>query len=245
MGALSEIRPLQLRVGQAPPVPELRAAADTSTATQAQQDVQRARRDDRGRSDDAVLFEGLGGLARHASELSLLHLDPRFVRSGVGCRTGQRDDAEERVQQPADGPVAAGPLIVVRNDAQLEPHDAEAQGELIANRRRKHGAGEAASRRRGSNKAMSCMTWAAPSAPAAHAVTNATASKMASTQPRETSSGTPVTSSSSVRREFVLPSSNGGADGAIGVCSLNLLGGVSGTRFGVLPSDMFLQCVWR
>ena len=41
----------------------------------------------------------------------------------------------------------------------------------------------------------------------------------------------------------MLPSSNGGADGAIGVCSLNLLGGVSGMRFGVLPSDMFLQCV--
>ena len=55
------------------------------------------------------------------------------------------------------------------------------------------------------------------------AVTKATASKMASTQPRETSSGTPVTSSSSVNRELVLPSSNGGADGAIGVCSLNLL----------------------
>ena len=42
----------------------------------------------------------------------------------------------------------------------------------------------------------------------------------------------------------MLPSSNGGADGAIGVCSLNLLGGVSGMRLGVLPSDMFLQqCV--
>ena len=37
----------------------------------------------------------------------------------------------------------------------------------------------------------------------------------------------------------MLPSSKGGADGAIGVCSLNLLGGVSGMRFGVLPSDMF------
>ena len=41
----------------------------------------------------------------------------------------------------------------------------------------------------------------------------------------------------------MLPSSNGGALGAIGVCSLNLLGGVSGMRFGVLPSDMFLQGV--
>ena len=36
----------------------------------------------------------------------------------------------------------------------------------------------------------------------------------------------------------MLPSSNGGALGAIGVCSLNLLVGVSGKRFGVLPSDM-------
>ena len=43
----------------------------------------------------------------------------------------------------------------------------------------------------------------------------------------------------------MLPSSNGGADGAIGVCSLNLLGGVSGMRFGVLPSDMVLQCTAR
>ena len=228
-------------MGEAPPVPELRAAADP-TATQAQQDVQRARRDDRGRSDDAVLFERLGGFTRHAHHLSLLHGDASFVGRSIGGRAGQCDDAEERVQQPADGPVAAGPLIVVRNDAQLKSHDTEAEGELIADRRRKYSPGRPPLGAGAATNAMSCMTCAAPSAPAAHAVTNATASKMASTQPRETSSGT--TSSSSVRREFVLASSNGGAD-AIGVCSLNLLGGVSGMRFGVLPSDMALQCVWR
>ena len=40
----------------------------------------------------------------------------------------------------ADGPVAAGPLIVVRNHAQLKAHDAKAWGELIADRRRKYSA---------------------------------------------------------------------------------------------------------
>ena len=90
---------MQLGVRQAPPVPELRAAADTSTATQAQQDVQRAGRDDRGRSDDAVLFEGLGGLTRHANEFSLLHRYARFVRGGVGRRAGQCDDPCVEINQ--------------------------------------------------------------------------------------------------------------------------------------------------
>ena len=62
-----------------------------------------------------------------------------------GARQG--DYSEERVQQPADGPVAPRPLIVMRNHAQLEPHDTEAEGELIADRRREHSAREAASRR--------------------------------------------------------------------------------------------------
>ena len=61
--------------------------------------------------------------------------------------------------------------------------------------------------------------------------------KMASTQPREAILGHYFVVER--KREFVLASSNGGAD-AIGVCSLNLLGGVSGMRFGVLPSDMVL-----
>ena len=87
--ALGEVRPLQLGVGEAPSVPQLRAAANPATATQAQQDVQRAGRDDRGRSDDAILFEGLGGFTRDADELSLFHRDARFVRGGVLCGSYQ------------------------------------------------------------------------------------------------------------------------------------------------------------
>jgi hypothetical protein len=97
--ALGEVRPLQFGVGEAPPVPELRAAADTSTATQAQQDVQRAGRDDRGRSDDAVLFERLGRLARDAHELSLLHGHASFVGSSIGRGARQRDDACVEINQ--------------------------------------------------------------------------------------------------------------------------------------------------
>ena len=97
--ALGEVRPLQLGVGEAPSVPELCAAADTSTATQAQQDVQRAGRDDRGRSDDAVLFERLGRLARDAHELSLLHGHASFVGSSIGRGARQRDDACVEINQ--------------------------------------------------------------------------------------------------------------------------------------------------
>ena len=99
MRAFGEVRPLQLRVRQAPPVPELRAAADTSTATQAQQDVQRAGRDDRGRSDDAILFEGLGRFTRHAYELALLHGHASFVGSSIGRGARQRDDACVEINQ--------------------------------------------------------------------------------------------------------------------------------------------------